>query len=292
MPLVKKETVAQPDRVESRDWWNAMWKEHRPRFAQTLDEVRSQWDLYEIVKYDYLTTLFPSAPGTRSLECGCGSANASLYFALRGYDAVMLDYAESALDLARRNFNDAGARGTFVRGDVSRLEFPDASFDVVMSFGVIEHFHDVRPVIQEMMRVLRPGGLLFIDIVPKRFNVQTLANLTFNWWAAIGHGLLTGKPLAGLRKARELFRPPFYENSFTRAEYAAWMREAGCEDVVITGNNPFPRLYLPGPVDRLFIGALKWALPWWKRFDRSPNEGMKKHWARAWWAHGFKKASS
>lgn len=281
-------TGAQPDRVRAARWWNEMWAGSRARYVEELREVQSQWELYEIRKFEYLRGLFPAAAGTRSLECGCGSAGVSLHFAQRGYEAVMLDLAPSALQLARRNFREQGALGRFVQGDVTALPFDDGTFDVVASFGLIEHFHDVRPVIREMVRVLKPGGLLFLDIVPARFNVQTLANILVNLWAALVYGLVTSQVRLGLRKAMALFRPPYYENSFSMREYARWMEEAGCERVFITGNNPFPRLYLPPALDRWFLRALAAALPAWRRFDSLPEGFWKRHWARAWWAHGYK----
>jgi len=267
-----------------------MWDGALIRYVERPEDVRVQWELYDVVKFEHLRRLFPRGHGTRSLECGCGSAGVSLFFAKRGYDAVMLDFAPNALALARRNFLAEGVAGRFVCADVGGTPFRDGAYDVVMSFGLIEHFVDVRPIIREMVRVLRPGGMLFLDIVPKRFNVQTIANVTFNWYAALAHGVLTGRPLEGWRRARALFAPPFFENSYRTEQYAAWMEEAGLVDVQISGNNPFPRLYLPGPLDRIFIRLLTGLLPWWRRFDAQPDGWFKRHWARAWWARGIKPA--
>ena len=281
---------SQPDRVSSVAWWNAMWSQADFHYVERLEDVRTQWELYEIVKFDYLRNLFSTRQGTRSLECGCGSAAVSLHFSKRGFDTVMLDFTPSALGMARRNFSAERTAGRFVQGDVGGMPFREGAFDVVMSFGLIEHFVDVRPIIQEMVRALRPGGLLFVDIVPKRFNVQVLANLSFNWYVALAHGLLTGRPRQGWRRAREQFKPPYFENSFSMDQYAGWMREAGLVDVHVAGNNPFPRLYLPGPLDRLFIRLMIGLLPWWRRFDAKQDGWLKKRWARAWWAHGVKPA--
>jgi hypothetical protein len=60
--------------------------------------------------------------------------------------------------------------------------------------------------------------------------------------------------------------------------------------VFITGNNPFPRLYFPPGLDRMFIRSLIRLLPAWRRFDAMPDGLWKRHWARAWWAHGYKQA--
>ena len=47
--------------------------------------------------------------------------------------------------------------------DATKIAFPDASFDVAYSFSVFEHLADPRLVLAEMMRVLRPGGLLYVS---------------------------------------------------------------------------------------------------------------------------------
>ncbi len=267
-----------------------MWRGSMMRYVERLTDVRSQWELYEIVKFDRLRELFPLQPGTRSLECGCGSAGVSLHFSKRGYEAVMLDFAPSALGLARRNFAQESARGRFVLADVCGTPFRNASFDVVMSFGLIEHFVDVSAIIREMVRVLRPGGLVFLDIVPRRFNVQTVANAVYNWYAALAFGVLTGQPRSGWRRAKEQFVPPYFENEYTMEQYAGWMEEAGLVDVRITGSNPFPRLYLPSLLDAVFLRFMVAMLPWWRRFDAKPDGWIKRRWARAWWAHGVKPA--
>src|SRR5574341_1852275 len=51
---------------------------------------------------------------------------------------------------------------TLICGDVSTLPFRDSSFDVVTSVAAFEHFLDVKKVLEEVDRVLRPGGLVWV----------------------------------------------------------------------------------------------------------------------------------
>ncbi|MBP1467305.1 class I SAM-dependent methyltransferase [Candidatus Chloroploca sp. M-50] len=53
---------------------------------------------------------------------------------------------------------------TLVCGDVGRLPFPDAAFDLVVSAAAFEHFLDVPAVVADLHRVLRPGGLAWIAV--------------------------------------------------------------------------------------------------------------------------------
>lgn len=57
------------------------------------------------------------------------------------------------------------------------MPFEDKTFDLVLSFGVLEHFKDIDKPIKEMVRVLKPGGVFFADIVPEKFSIHKLADM-------------------------------------------------------------------------------------------------------------------
>lgn len=52
-------------------------------------------------------------------------------------------------------------------GDVSAIEHPDRSFDAVVDFGIVHQVPDWRQAVAEVARVLRPGGLLLVEEVPR-----------------------------------------------------------------------------------------------------------------------------
>ena len=58
---------------------------------------------------------------------------------------------------------DATRRPTFLQGYAEKLPFPDASLDIVTCLTVIEHVESPAGAIAEMARVLRPGGMLFLE---------------------------------------------------------------------------------------------------------------------------------
>ena len=69
---------------------------------------------------------------------------------------------------------------TVVRGDGRNLPFPDASFDYVYSHGVLHHSDEPQQVVQEIFRVLRPGG---------RFNIHVYALISyFTLWTMLRQG--------------------------------------------------------------------------------------------------------
>jgi SAM-dependent methyltransferase len=98
------------------------------------------------------------APGTRLLDVACGAGQLTIPAARRGIDVTALDLAANLVEQARAR---AAAEGLHVRvdqGDAEQLPYPEASFDVVLSF--IGAMFAPRPelVARELTRVCGPGG--------------------------------------------------------------------------------------------------------------------------------------
>ena len=99
------------------------------------------------------------AAGARVLDGGCGLGDKVYALRRAGFDAVGLDFAPETV----RAVHAAVPEMPIVCGDVRRLPFGDGSFDGYWSLGVIEHFFGGYGDIQEeIRRVLRPGGTLFL----------------------------------------------------------------------------------------------------------------------------------
>ncbi len=99
--------------------------------------------------------------GGRVLEVGCGRGVAIpvLHRLLRPSRLVGLDLDAGLLETARVRLRDAGIDAELVTGDVRRMSFPDASFDLVIDFGTCYHIGRSAAALEEIARVLRPGGL-------------------------------------------------------------------------------------------------------------------------------------
>ena len=100
------------------------------------------------------------------LEIGCGQgAGARIIYDLFGpqkYSGIDLDPR-----MIRRAKRIAGGlpNATFTEGDVSKLEFPDSSFDIVMDFGIVHHVPDWKNALAEVHRTLKVHGeFLFEDL--------------------------------------------------------------------------------------------------------------------------------
>lgn len=248
-------------------------------------EFNAQEQAFAKQKFDALLNILPPAPGS-VLECGSGSGEVSAFLAEQGYQVTLLDDAPAALDVARTRFDRVDLSAEFVVGNVYALPFEDNSFDILTSFGLLEHFEDVEKVIAEMVRVLRPGGFFFADIVTERFSIQTLGH-AFNGAVRIGYYGLRGNPRKGIQEAKKLFRPDFYENSYSIEQYRQFMRNAGLSDIIIRGNRPFPLLTLPGPAERLYAGIMRKSGKLWRWFDNAGNP-ITNTLGAGWWAWGTK----
>ncbi|HUF35028.1 MAG TPA: class I SAM-dependent methyltransferase [Gemmatimonadales bacterium] len=105
--------------------------------------------------------------GGRVLEVGCGRGVALpvLHRLLHPTRLVGLDLDAASLREARTRRAGAGIDAELVPGDVRRLPFPDAAFDLVIDFGTCYHIARAEAGLAEISRVLAPGGL-FVQETP------------------------------------------------------------------------------------------------------------------------------
>lgn len=104
-------------------------------------------------------------PGLRVLDAGCGVGLDAARLAELvgpGGEVVGLDYSATMVDEARRRHRDAGSSLTFLQGDLHALPFDDCSFARCRATGTFQHLAEPRRALDELVRVLAPGGLVLI----------------------------------------------------------------------------------------------------------------------------------
>jgi len=100
----------------------------------------------------------------RLLEIGCGMGYDSLEFIRRGVRVTAVDLSPRAVEFCKQHFHVVGADAEEVRVDNAlSLSFPDESFDAVWSNGVLHASGDTQRAIDEVYRVLKPGGRAIIS---------------------------------------------------------------------------------------------------------------------------------
>jgi SAM-dependent methyltransferase len=104
----------------------------------------------------YLSSRGVQVDGSRWLDVGTGNGVLPMRLLEAGAREAV------GLDVADRRVEGAGAT-RFVAGRAERLPFPDATFDGVTSSNVLEHTRDTEASIGELLRVTRPGGVIFLS---------------------------------------------------------------------------------------------------------------------------------
>ena len=115
---------------------------------------------------------FPVRPGHRVLDLGCGGGRHAFEVYRRGADVVAFDLDPAELAPVRGMFGAMRAAGeagpaadaTAISGDATAMPFGDGMFDRVIAAEVLEHIGDDQRAMNELGRVLRPGGLAAITV--------------------------------------------------------------------------------------------------------------------------------
>jgi ubiquinone/menaquinone biosynthesis C-methylase UbiE len=108
---------------------------------------------------------FPSAKGKKVLEIGVGAGSDFSQWVQNGAEATGIDLTEAAIQLTKEHLqfrNLPLATGTLQVADAEHLSFPNNSFDIVYSWGVLHHTPETAQALRECFRVLAPGGMLKI----------------------------------------------------------------------------------------------------------------------------------
>ena len=194
-------------------FWDTLW--HEALKTPSPGPHESAWEnAIDRRKMRFLTRYLP-AEGAVS-EVGCGSARllARVGLTAPALRLVALDESRVALQVAKTTAAAFNVSLRTIRGTIASLPLADASVDMVLSGGLLEHFPEPTPVLAEMVRVLRPGGVIYADVVPRKIS----------WYRA--HEAVR-------MRTSEYMEDGVYESSLGPADYRQRLGGLGC-DVVRT----------------------------------------------------------
>ena len=121
---------------------------------------RTQWHIPLLVP-------FSEAKNKEVLEIGIGNGADGVMFALNGGNYTGVDLTEAALEATRKHFEVLGLKGKFRKENAEELGFTAESFDIVYSHGVLHHTPNIEKAMDEVWRVLKPGGRAIIMLYHK-----------------------------------------------------------------------------------------------------------------------------
>ena len=132
--------------------------------------------------------------GARVLDVGCGTGRWVRRLQERGLPVVGMDQSSEMLSLARNR----GTLSPLVSGEAQNLPFRDESFECVSAVTVIQHIPPQEQIraLSEMVRVLRPGGYLFLIELIRGHGLHVFSRLPDDW---IGQVSMLGVSLVSWR---------------------------------------------------------------------------------------------
>jgi ubiquinone/menaquinone biosynthesis C-methylase UbiE len=161
---------------EVKDYW-----EKSPIFDYEVKEERFSRAYYEKVDDIYFNENnrfnihlfhFGDCKGKTVLEIGFGAGAAVRRYARSGARIYAVDLAEISVQRAHKSLQLFNLKGNLLQSDAAFLPFRGDSFDYVLSFGVLHHLPSTEAGIQEVHRVLKPGGKALIALYYKHVLLQ------------------------------------------------------------------------------------------------------------------------
>jgi len=213
-------------------------------------------------------------PGQDLLDVGCGPGTVTIDLARRvdPGSVVGLDRATEVLVEAERLQAQAGVGNvTFTAGDVYALDLAEGSFDVVHAHQVLQHLSRPVEALREIMRVLRPGGILAVRDADYGAFTWAPADPRLDHWLEVYHAV-TARNGADADAGRHLL---------------GWVREAGFVDVRVTSStwtfaDPESRSWWGGLwADRVLLSSFADQAQAHGLADAGELAGMAHAW-RAW----------
>ena len=200
------------DRI--RDFWN---KKPCGTFGIIPENVdRDYFDnikkrIYRLEPFIGEIAGFNKLKGKKVLEIGCGVGTDGVEFARSGAYYTGIDASLNSLELAKKNFEFNDLRPNLQLADAEALPFPDNAFDFIYSWGVLHHTPDMVKAINEVYRVLKPGGSFCVML----YNRYSLVGLQLYFF----YGLLRLNPFISLNRL-------FYEHHESPGTKAITDKEA------------------------------------------------------------------
>jgi len=238
----------------------------KERTANSFGFEWSHFDtIYSQYENNFLSYVWPLEPDSfknkKVIDAGCGAGRHSYFLAKYGAEVTAFDFSPRAVQAARTNLG-RHPNVNVVQEDIYHL--PDSwqdRFDIVLCIGVLHHLPDPREGFRQLLKIVKPGGMIAIWVYGKRDNkmAQVLYEPTRRVTTRIPHQALyylSWLPAAAVEAANRTGAPLFRHysqfpfrtkwndafdvlsapraNYYDLGEIQSWYEEAGLKDTKIT----------------------------------------------------------
>lgn len=124
----------------------------------SIEQQRLYGMLHEAIK-----SVQTGVERVRALDFGCGSGNLTRHLIDLGACTTSADLSEDFLKDIQRKFAVTGLSETLKLNGRDLSNVPDAQFDLVATYSVLHHVPDYLAIVREICRVVKPGGVIYID---------------------------------------------------------------------------------------------------------------------------------
>ncbi|MDB4972645.1 MAG: Methyltransferase [Myxococcaceae bacterium] len=162
-----------PTKPRSHAWWEVFFDDDYLRTvrAPTRSQIAKQCDFIE--------KRLGLKPGATLLDVACGLGQHVIELSARGYASVGVDLSLAMLSRASEEAQSRNMRINFLHADMRDLSF-EANFDAVTCLGTsLGYFDDEtnKKVMERLLRALKPGGVLLLDVVNRDHVIRSQPNL-------------------------------------------------------------------------------------------------------------------
>jgi ubiquinone/menaquinone biosynthesis C-methylase UbiE len=194
---MNKPTLRNPDELKKdvqRCWdtdpmsYSISYQPGTPEYFKAIDQQFEELHFFGQKNRPLLSGLidYPSLKGAAVLEVGCGMGSLAEELAKAAASTHALDLTPTAARMTGRRFRVGKYKAIALQGDAEVLPFPDAKFDYVLSWGVLHHTPNTQQTVDEIHRVLKPGGRIGIMLY-HRNSLDFYYHMVFKW------GIIGGK---------------------------------------------------------------------------------------------------
>lgn len=210
---------AQSFKESVKNYWNTaacgtefiQQQKYTKEYFQAIEDFR-----YRIEPEIFAFAQFTRFSGKKILEVGTGAGTDFLQWVRAGTHAYGIDLTQESVDHVKQRLALYQLQAAeIVVADAEHLPFNDNNFDLVYSWGVIHHSHDIAKCLSEIVRVTKPGGTIKIMI----YNRYSL----FAFYQYLRFGLLRGRPFQSISQILYNHQESFGTKALTRKEICTMM---------------------------------------------------------------------